>query len=100
MGQSVRNEDLCHCESAYFHKLRDLIDQDHKKTIVNALHLAARAYDEDRRVMEQTAACLRDGVPCPPFADGEAGARAADGLAERFMRQANEALFIAESLED
>lgn len=60
--------------------------------VEGALSVAAARYDEDAEVFRQVSKTLRAGGPPPAmFAPGEAGARAADRLAEQFTHQAKAA---------
>lgn len=59
-------------------------------TLANACHVAARQFREDAKVMEEARDTLKNGGSIPMFADGEAGARAADRTAKQFIQQAED----------
>jgi hypothetical protein len=96
MARTSANEDW---KPKYFHKLREMMQEDHRSAIVNALYLTVETFRSYNVEMEKVATCLRAGSKVAMFADGEPGARAADAMAENFIRRANEALELAEDLE-
>lgn len=75
----------------------------HRTVIAHALRNEAMSAGDDEWTVRRIAAALWDGARVPLFASGEAGARAAEGLAERHRGRrvaAEMALAALEELEE
>ena len=71
-----------------------------ESTLVNALGVAAERFTESAAEFHKLAAHLRAGGEFPMFAPGEAGARAADRLAEQFESQTKNASSLRDRIEN
>lgn len=69
-------------------------------TISNGLSIAAEKFGEHADMFRQIAASIRAGEEVSMFAEGEAGAVAADRLAEQFDRQHKDTRLLAELFMD
>lgn len=74
--------------------------QEHEGTIQNALVVARDRYREYAVEARKVAALLSDGIRVPMFAEGEAGAKSALRLAERFDSQAADCTSALDDLAD
>lgn len=74
------------------------LSESQRTLLGSALTLAAEKYDENAAVFVKLAADLRAGGEHPMFARGEAGARAADRLADQFRHQAKDARKMRETI--
>ena len=69
-------------------------------TLTHGLRIAADKFERDAALGRETAAVLRAGEKIPMFAEGEAGARAAEALAEQFERQVRETRSLADRIDE
>ncbi len=75
------------------------LSSEEKRTIDRALRIATEKFDEDAKVFRTIAKAIRSGKGHPMFAPGEAGAEAADRLAEDFERSATDTCAVNDRIE-